>query len=157
MEIRFLQEEDKLGICQLSYQINQQHHANDPRYFREPLAIGDDWDFWRQSHEKPGGFVLVGLLQQRIIGFIAAEIYPMPNLPFLVPMTRCRIATLVVADDQQRKGIGTALFKKTCVIATERGATDISLEVSAFNSGAYKFYQKLGLQDFAYRMCRPLV
>lgn len=156
MEIRFLQDEDKAGICHLSYQINSDHHKHEPRYFREPVAIGEDWEFWKQSHEKEGGFLLVCLINDKVVGFVAAEIYPMPDLPFLTKMTRCRIATIVVSDDHQREGAGTALFNRVCEIAKDRGAIDIGLEVISYNTGAQEFYEQLGFKNFAYRMSRSL-
>lgn len=156
MEIRFLQDEDKAGVCQLSYQINNDHYENQPRYFRKPVKVGEDWEFWKQQHEKESGFLLVCLIDDEIVGFVLAEIHPMPDLPFLTKMTRCRIATIVVSDDHQRKGIGTALYNRVCTIAKKRGAVEIGLEVISYNKGAQEFYQKLGFNNFAYRMSRSI-
>ena len=157
MKIRFLNESDKDDICTLSYQINLDHHQNEPRYFRVPVEIGDDWEFWMGCHEKEGGFVLVCELEGNVVGFVACEISPMPNLPFVQPMIKSRIGTIVVAQQHQRKGIGTALFRRVCEISQERGAVDIGLEVFAFNARAVAFYQKLGFKPFAQRLSRSLV
>ena len=108
-------------------------------------------------HEKEGGFVLVCELKGKVVGFVAREISPMPNLPFVQPMIKSRIGTIVAAQQHQRKGIGTALFRRACEISQERGAVDISLEVFAFNAGAVAFYQKLDFRPFAQRLSRSLV
>ena len=157
MEIRFLKEEDRQGVCQLSYQINNEHHKNEPRYFCAPTIVGEDWEFWRRAQNSDGGFVLVCLVGHEVVGFVAAKICPMPDVPFFVTMTRCIITTIVVSNSHRRKGVGTALYEKVCEIARSRGAVDIGLEVIAFNNGAQKFYKKLGFNNFSVRMSRSLV
>lgn len=109
----------------------------------------DDWSFWKESHEKDGGFILVAILNNNVVGFVAAEVSDMPSLPFLNPMKRCRIATIVVSDEHQKKGIGSALFEKVCKIAKERGAHRLSLEVFSFNKEAVNFYEKHGFRSTA--------
>lgn len=156
MDIRYLDDSDKSGICKLSHQINSDHYLNEPEIFCKPVAEGDDWSFWKESHEKDGGFVLVALSNNNVMGFVAAEVSDMPNLPFLNPMKRCRIATIVVSDEHQRKGVGSALFEKVCEIANERGAHRLALEVFTFNSIAVNFYEKLGFRSTAKYMSKSL-
>lgn len=40
MKIRYLEDADKYRICKLSHQINNEHHQNEPAYFRKPLVEG---------------------------------------------------------------------------------------------------------------------
>ncbi|MGJ8679090.1 N-acetyltransferase family protein [Paraglaciecola sp.] len=156
MEIRYLRDSDRIGLCNLSHQINKEHFENEPKYFCNPGKEGADWEFWKASHEKEGGFILVALLNNEIVGFVAAELTAMPNLPFLNPIKRCRIATIVVSREHQRKGIGTALYKDVCKLAKEGGAVDLNLEVFTFNSPAIAFYERLGFRNNSNRMSKSL-
>ncbi|WNO09985.1 GNAT family N-acetyltransferase [Teredinibacter sp. KSP-S5-2] len=156
MEIRYLKDSDKAGLCKLSHQINKQHFEKEPKYFCNPGKEGDDWEFWKNSHEKEGGFVLVAVLNEEIAGFVAAEMSDMPNLPFLNPMKRCRIATIVVSRKCQRRGIGTAMYESVYKIAKEYGASDLNLEVFSFNRSAIAFYEKLGFINSSHRMSMPI-
>ena len=156
MDIRYLEDLDKLGICKLSHQINNAHYLNEPEVFCKPVSMGDDWRFWKESHEKDDGFVLVAILNNNVVGFVAVEVSDMPSLPFLNPIKRCRIATIVVSDDHQKKGVGSALFEKVCEIAKERGAHHLSLEVFTFNNTAVNFYEKHGLRTTAQHMLKSL-
>lgn len=156
MEIRYLEDSDKSAICMLARQINSDHHQNEPDVFCKPVAEGDDWSFWKESHEKDGGFILVALTNFEVVGFIAAEISEVPNLPFLNSLKRCRIATIVVSNEHQKRGVGSALFERVCEIAKEQGAERLTLEVFAFNSTAIEFYEKRGFKSSAIHMSRSL-
>ena len=156
MDIRYLEDLDKSGICKLSHQINSDHYLNEPEVFCKPVSEGDDWSFWKELHEKDGGFVLVALSNNNVVGFVAAEVSDMPSLPFLNPMKRCRIATIVVSGEHQKKGVGSALFEKVCEIANERGAHRLSLEVFTFNNTAVNFYEKHGFRITAKHMSKSL-
>ncbi|RVU84703.1 GNAT family N-acetyltransferase [Leucothrix sargassi] len=81
----------------------------------------------------------------------------MPNLPFLNPMKRCKIATIVVSVEHQKQGIGTALFEKVCEIAKEQGAQRLALDVFSFNNAAVNFYEKHGFRVTNQHMSKSLV
>jgi ribosomal protein S18 acetylase RimI-like enzyme len=156
MEIRYLEDFDKSGICKLSHQINSEHYKNEPQYFCKPVVEGEDWGYWKNSHEKNDGFVLVAILNNEVVGFISAELAEMPNLPFLNPMKRCRIATIVVSDNHHRKGIGSALYDRVREMAKEQGASDLTLEVFSFNRSAIAFYEKIGFRNTSNHMSLSL-
>ncbi|PWQ96793.1 GNAT family N-acetyltransferase [Leucothrix arctica] len=156
MDLRYLKDSDKSGVCKLSHQINSDHYLNEPGVFCQPVAEGDDWSFWKESHEKDGGFVLVALSNSNVVGFVAAEVSDMPNLPFLNPMKRCKIATIVVSDEHQKKGVGSELFEKVCEIAKEHGAQRLVLDVFTFNKTAVDFYENHGFKNTATHMSKSL-
>ena len=156
MNIRYLKDSDRAGVCKLSHQINCDHYLNEPEVFCKPVAEGDDWDFWKDSHEKDNGFVLVAVSNDHVVGFVSAEVSDTPKLPFLNPMKRCKIATIVVSDKHQKKGIGTALFEKVSEIAKERGAQRLVLDVFTFNNTAVDFYENHGFKSTATHMSKSL-
>jgi ribosomal protein S18 acetylase RimI-like enzyme len=156
MEIRYLMNSDRSEICKLSHQINRDHYLNEPEVFCKPVAEGEDWLFWKESHEKDGGFVLVAVSNSSVVGFVAAEVSEMPNLPFLNPIKHCRIATIVVSSKHQKNGIGSALYERVCEIDKEQGADRLTLEVFTFNLSAVAFYEKHGFKSTAMHMSKSL-
>lgn len=156
MDIKYLEDSDKSGICKLSQQINRDHYLNEPGVFCKPVTEGEDWLFWKESHEKDGGFVLVAHSNFNVVGFVSAEISEVSNLPFLNAIKRCRIATIVVSSEHQKSGVGSALYKKVCEIAKEQGADRLTLDVFTFNSSAIDFYEKHGFKSTAMHMSKSL-
>ena len=61
------------------------------------------------------------------------------------------IQTIAVADDARRRGLGRELMTTLIDAATERGATEIFLEVRADNPGAQELYRSLGFEQIAVR------
>ena len=61
------------------------------------------------------------------------------------------IQTIAVADDARRRGLGRELMTTLIDAATERGATEIFLEVRADNPGAQELYHSLGFEQIAVR------
>lgn len=104
------------------------------------------------SYEKEGSFVLVCEVDENIIGFVAAQTVNTPKLPFLNSMKRCLISTIVVSKKCQLQGVGSQLIARVAEVAKERGASDLGLEVMAFNRGAREFYIELGFDCFSERL-----
>jgi len=61
------------------------------------------------------------------------------------------IQTIAVADEARRRGLGRELMTTLIDAATERGATEIFLEVRADNPGAQELYRSLGFEQIAVR------
>ena len=156
MEIRYLQDCDKDDLCKLSYQINSEHYQREPAFFCRPVEEGDDWEFWKNSHEKEGGFVLVAAIEDELVGFVSAALSEMPNIPFLNPIKRCKISTIVVSKNHHRRGIGTALFNRVIELASKQGASEVNLEVFSFNTSAQAFYEHLGFRNSSKIMSKPI-
>lgn len=156
MKIRMANESDRDGICLLADEINLTHFDNMPKYFSKPPQDGSDWWYWKASYEKDGGFVLVCEVDENIIGFVAAQTVNTPKLPFLNSMKRCLISTIVVSKKCHRQGVGSQLIARVAEVAKERGASDLGLEVMAFNRGAREFYIKLGFDCFSERLSKSI-
>jgi len=61
------------------------------------------------------------------------------------------IQTIAVADDARRRGLGRELMNALIAAASERGATEVFLEVRADNPGAQELYRSLGFEQIAVR------
>jgi len=156
MNIRAASENDRDGICKLADEINMDHFNNMPRYFSKPKNDGSDWCHWKESFEKENRFAFVCTNEEVVVGFVTAQIINTPELPFLNPMKRCLIGTIVVSGNYQRKGVGSRLISRVSEAAKERRAIDLGLEVMAFNSGAREFYKNLGFACFSERLSKSL-
>ena len=85
------------------------------------------------------------------IALVAETETPPSNLQgFLI--ARCdweewELENIVVAADQQRRGVGSALIRELLQRAESAGATSVLLEVRASNFAALRLYQKLGFRE----------
>ena len=61
------------------------------------------------------------------------------------------IQTIAVAADARRRGLGRELMNALIAAASERGATEVFLEVRADNPGAQELYRSLGFEQIAVR------
>ena len=61
------------------------------------------------------------------------------------------VATIAVASDFQKQGIGSKLFQFILDYASEHGANRVLLEVRTNNSGAIEMYKKFGFEIVAER------
>jgi ribosomal-protein-alanine acetyltransferase len=86
----------------------------------------------------------------RRIALVAAEDVGAQILGFVI--ARCaaeewEIENLVVAREQQRRGLGSALVRELVQEARQFGATSVLLEVRQSNRAARKLYEKLGFSE----------
>jgi ribosomal-protein-alanine N-acetyltransferase len=79
---------------------------------------------------------LVALSGARLTGFAAAS--------WLQHEAAAEVEGLVVAADQRRQGIGTALIGACMAWARDNGASSIGLEVRTSNVAALALYSRLG-------------
>lgn len=156
MQLRTATTHDAPQICQLADEIAALHHDNEPRVFLPPNQERDR-EFWVSSIGQPGTTVLVATDGDRVMGFITAKLWSGVAAPFLTPRIMCRIETIVVSRDAQRKGIGALLIRGAEAWATEQHAVELRLEVFAFNEAAVAFYRKLGYDVQSQNMSRTLI
>lgn len=62
-----------------------------------------------------------------------------------------QILKVASSPDQRQKGIARALMMRVAHDARDLGAHEMSLEVRASNTGAHRFYERLGLQNIGTR------
>lgn len=61
------------------------------------------------------------------------------------PRRMCYVDCFAVSESCRRQGIGTELFNAVKAFGRENGCTSIQLGVSACNTDAVAFYEKMGL------------
>ncbi len=145
------------GMCNLSDQINAQHHAAAPAVFVKHPRRELDRLFWQTTFEGPTTCALVACDEhEQILGFITMSWQENNTIPFLYRRRICRIGTIVVSDAHHHQGIGSLLMDAATVWAREQGAVEVRLEVFDFNQNAMQFYQAQGYQVQSHIMCKPL-
>lgn len=156
MQLRTATAHDAPQICQLADELAAFHHDNEPLVFLPPDQERDR-EFWVSSIGQPGATILVAADGDRVMGFITAKLWSGVAAPFLTPRIMCRIGTIVVSRDAQRKGIGALLIRGAEAWAAAQHALELRLEVFAFNEVAVAFYRKLGYDVQSQNMSRTLI
>jgi ribosomal protein S18 acetylase RimI-like enzyme len=144
--IRRARAEDWEDACALWREVDDQHAALAPSYFRR----ADRFDRqWRELLTAPETAVFVAVAEAppvpaAVAGFATARIYETPPDPAMVPLRRGHIETLVVGRAHRRRGLGTRLMAEATAWARRQGAAELVLTVWAGNHVAESFYERLG-------------
>jgi len=156
MEIREAVKSDLSMICELSMQINRDHHIHLPHIFKLPENLDQDAPYWDRYLCDKSGVVFVAHETEVILGAICGRVFLNNSMPFLVERLRCNIGTVVVAKQNQRSGIGTSLMNAMENWAKTKGAETIDLDVMQFNAGAYELYKNLGYGVLSSKMAKEI-
>lgn len=156
MPVRESKETDLEAVCQLSNEINANHHSHMPHDFVKPDGTNRDAPYWLGFMSKGNSAVFVAEENDVVIGAVAVSVSVSASYPFITSRPRACIATIVVAESYRGKGIGRELMSAAEAYAKEKGAADIKLEVMAFNSNALDFYRELGYGNFSFRLSKSL-
>ena len=142
MEIRKAREQDIDAILELNRQIGEIHFAQAPQVFCPPSP--EERAFLLAAIAAEGRLFCVAEQEGAVAGFLTARIDINETIPFLSKEPICRIGTVVVDEGHRSRGIGRALIAHCDHWAKARGASQIRLEVMAFNALAREFYESLG-------------
>jgi len=106
----------------------------------------------RAIDDEPGQQVLVADRHGCLVGLLALDVrYYLP----LGGLT-CRITALVVAEAEQRAGIGRRLLREAEQRARQAGAARIELTSGAQREQAHAFYRACGYDEGALRFLKRL-
>ncbi|MBP4040665.1 GNAT family N-acetyltransferase [Aeromonas sp. SrichE-2G] len=142
MEIRKASELDIDAILELNRQIGEIHYAQAPQVFCAPSP--EERAFLLAAITAEGRLFCVAEQDGAVAGFLTARIDINETIPFLSKEPICRIGTVVVDEGHRSRGIGRALIAHCDHWAKARGASQIRLEVMAFNARARELYESLG-------------
>ena len=104
-----------------------------------PILLTDFDDFWTLSTlalelRNPNTYYLVALEGEEIVGF--GGIWQV--------LTEFHLNNIVVKKTKRNQGIGTILLQHFVVLAKEKGAESLTLEVNENNKYAIQLYQTAG-------------
>lgn len=152
MEIRKAREQDIDAILELNRQIGEIHFAQAPQVFCPPSP--EERAFLLSAIAAEGRLFCVAEQDGAVAGFLTARIDINETIPFLSKEPICRIGTLVVDEGQRSRGIGKALIAYCDAWGKTQGASQLRLEVMAFNERAKALYERLGFKMLSQTMAR---
>jgi diamine N-acetyltransferase len=148
--IRRARVDDWEGALLLWREVDAQHAALAPAYFRPAARAAGEW---RALLAAPEAAVFVaegaGRGSAAVSGFAVVRVYDTPPDPAMVPLRRAHVETLVVARAQRRQGLGARLMEEVTSWARRQGAAEIVLTVWTGNQDAKGFYERLGYQELS--------
>lgn len=152
MEIRKAREQDIDAILELNRQIGEIHFAQAPQVFCPPSP--EERAFLLAAIAAEGRLFCVAEQEGSVAGFLTARIDINETIPFLSKEPICRIGTLVVDEGLRSRGIGKALIAHCDEWGKAQGASQLRLEVMAFNERAKALYERLGFKMLSQTMVR---
>ncbi|BBT65992.1 GNAT family N-acetyltransferase [Aeromonas caviae] len=152
MDIRKATEQDIDAILALNRQIGQLHFEQVPEVFCPPSP--EDRAFLLGAIADEARLFCVAVVAGKVAGFLTARIDLNESVPFLSKLPVCRITTVVVDEGQRSRGIGRALIAHGDQWGKARGASQLRLEVMAFNERARALYEQLGFKAQSLTMAR---
>ena len=102
--------------------------------------------------DEPDQQVLVADRHGTLVGLLALD------LMYYLPLgaRTCRITALVVADGEQRRGVGRMLLREAEQRARQAGAARIELTSATHRQEAHAFYRACGFGESALRFLKRL-
>jgi len=106
----------------------------------------------RALEEEPDQQILVADRHGELVGLLALD------LMYYLPLGAhtCRITALVVADSEQRRGVGRMLLREAELRARQAGAARIELTSASHREDAHAFYKACGFGESALRFLKRL-
>ena len=141
--VRIADINDRELLTELFIELHRHHVEIKPETFRMPER---EWFSARIAEmlNDDGQTVLVHESGGRLNGYAVIKITDV-NTEEKIPRRVCYIDCFAVAEECRRTGIGAELFGAVKAFGKERGCTGVQLGVSACNTGAVAFYEKMGL------------
>ena len=106
----------------------------------------------RAIEDEPDQQILVADRHGCLLGLLALD------LMYYLPLgaRTCRITALVVADSEQRRGVGRLLLREAEQRARQAGAARIELTSATHRHEAHEFYRACGFGESALRFLKRL-
>lgn len=145
MNTRIANIDDLDKICLIAEEICTHHNEQAPHIFAPAVGIERDKAHWRKFIDEMESDMLVAELDAKIVGFATVRLTCI-QLSFLVPRKICHIGTIVITQQHHRTGVGTALLQAAENWAFQHQASELKLQVFAFNSNAIALYNKSGFE-----------
>ena len=137
-------ESDLSTLCVLGAEVNGFHHEARPDIFAASVPVTRQVDFWRGSLGREGTTTIVAQADSVLVGLANASIV-VETSPLFLALRYARVGTVGVTATHRGLGIGRQLMQHVEAWARQQGATEVHLNVWAFNDRARRLYDELGL------------
>jgi ribosomal protein S18 acetylase RimI-like enzyme len=156
MEIRDATADDHPSIQMLEAEIQAQHAEGAPLIF-PPLPAGViPHDQYLALLARPNERVIIAIDEGEAVGYLNYEYIDRPANYYKHPQKLVHVHVITVKATHRSRGIGEALLKYVKQRAREYGASRVTLEVYTFNTGAIRFYERVGFAPITQLMSMPL-
>lgn len=142
-QYRAATQDDLPGICALADELNAIHHESWPHVFAQAAASDRDRAHWEKSIGRDDAETFLAFEGGDLVAFITAFLCTQSGT-LLQPLCFVTIGSVCVRRDVRGKGLGTALMKRVEAWAAGMDATEVRLQVWAFNAPAISLYEELG-------------
>jgi len=133
------------GMIELLKQVGQVHHLGRPDLFRAGAQKYNEEDLQKllQDENRP---IFIAEDGGKVLGYGFCILKVTKNDPVLADNTTLYIDDLCVEESCRGRHIGKAVYAHIVSYAKSIGCDSVTLNVWAFNEGAKRFYESLGLQ-----------
>lgn len=156
VSIRHAMADDYDALCELFDEVDALHRNHRPQIFRQPAGPVRERAYYQGLLADEAVGLFLAEVDGAAVGFVHGVMRETPALPILVPRRYAVVDSIGVKADCRGRGIGRMLMDYIHAWAGAQGADTIELNVHAFNSGAIRFYRKLGYAVASQRMSRSL-
>lgn len=152
MKIRKAKSQDADKINKLLYQVAKIHADGRPDIFKPTTKkYSDDELIGIIKNDNSPIFVAVDE-QDIVLGYAFCVYQITKDSQLLQNKKTLYIDDICVDENARNKHIGKSLYEYVISFAKENGFDNITLNVWAFNEGAYKFYKKCGMKPLKITM-----
>ena len=137
--------EDAQAINRLLYQVHAVHSAARPDIFKAGAKKYTDSELLEIIGDE-GRPIFVAERQGQILGYAFCIHQQYLNSNSMTDIETLYIDDLCVDKDARGAHVGSALYEFVLDYARQQGYYNVTLNVWADNTGAVKFYEKLGLR-----------
>ncbi len=143
-EIRKAEERDIPEIVKLLYEVHEVHAAGRPDLFVKGARKYTDEQLKEllRDEKRP---VFLSFEEGKVLGYIFCVLKE-ENDPSHVPMKTLYVDDLCVGKEARGQNVGRELYEYACAYAKALGCYNLTLNVWALNSGAQRFYEKMGMK-----------
>ena len=147
---------DYENLCELFAEADKLHRDHLAAIFQEPNGPARDKEFILDLLADQATKIFVADGDGELVGLVQAAVKVTPPMAIFVPRCYVVVDTLMVKEAFRHQGIGQTLMDKVQQWALSKGASEIELNVFAFNEAASDFYQKLGYETISRKMSKSL-
>jgi len=154
--IRLARPEDYDGIQPLAEQMDALHREHLPERFRKHDGPPRSREYVMSLIEDDETMLAVAESDGTLVGIINCGLSRTPDIPIKVRRLFVKVRGVVVDRAYRRRGIGRVLMERAADWAREHGASEVQLNLYAYNEDGAAFYRALGFSVLSSRLVRPV-
>jgi len=148
---------DYEGLSNIFAEVDAMHSEALPHIFKESEGPARSLEFISDTIVDQDTVLFVAESDGRIIGLVHVRIRESPRLSTVIRRRYAYIDEIAVTREARGSTVGRALMEEAERWAIQKGASELELNVWAFNTGATGFFQRLGYKMARHGMWKPVV